>query len=182
MTTEFKITPTNIPGLLEIDISMVSDERGYFQEKFQKEKLMALGLPKDFSPVQQNISYNKLAAVLRGIHAEPWEKYISVIKGSVFAAFVDLRKASFGQSHWLHITPNKAVFVPRGVANSYQTLEADVIYNYLVNDFWSADKTYKAVNAADPKLAIPWPMALEKSIISEKDKNNPMLESVEAYE
>lgn len=180
-TTEFKISQTAIPGLLEIDITLQEDARGYFQEKFQKEKLVALGFPEEFLPVQQNVSYNREVGVTRGFHAEPWEKYVSVISGSVYCAFVDLRKGdNFGKKIVIVIDNAKAVFVPLGVANSFQTLEADTYYSYLVNAHWSADMSekYKSVNLADPELAIEWPISLDKSIISDKDKNHPMLKDI----
>ena len=179
--TEFKITQTAIPGLLEIDITLIEDERGYFQEKFQKEKLVALGFPKSFAPVQQNISYNREVGVTRGLHAEPWEKYISVISGSIYGVFVDLRKGdSFGKKTAIVIDATKAVFVPQGVANSFQTLETDTYYSYLVNAYWSEENSnqYKFVNLADPDLAIDWPISLDKAIISEKDRKNPMLKDI----
>jgi dTDP-4-dehydrorhamnose 3,5-epimerase len=179
-TTEYKVIQTQIPGLLEIDVTLVEDERGWFQEKFQKEKLVSQGFPASFVPVQHNISYNKNAGVLRGIHAEPWEKYISVIKGKIFAVFVDLRKDNFGKKVEITVDPTKAVFIPRGVANSFQTLEGDTYYTYLVNEHWSAEHTdkYKFVNVADSDLNIAWPIALTESIISEKDKNHPLLKDV----
>src|SRR3989344_5776623 len=111
--TEFKIKQTAIPGLLEIDISLVEDDRGYFQEKFQKEKLVAAGFPESFVPVQQNISFNKEVGVTRGIHSEPWEKYISLVAGKAFAVYVDLRPGeNFGKKVSVMLTPTKAVFVP----------------------------------------------------------------------
>lgn len=179
-TAEFKIRQTEIPGLLEIDTTLIEDERGYFQEKFQKEKLEAQGFPKDFVPVQQNVSYNRQVGVTRGFHAEPWEKYLEVISGSVYAVFVDLRKDNFGKKLAIMIDHNKAVFVPLGVANSFQTLEADTYYSYLVNAHWSAQKTseYKFVNLADPDLAVEWPISLDKAIISDKDRNHPMLKDL----
>ena len=180
-TTEFKVSTTNIPGLLVIDISRLDDPRGYFQEKFQRAKLVQAGLPESFIPVQQNISYNKDIGVTRGIHAEPWDKYVSVITGKVYAVYVDLRKANFGQVVTIEITPNKAVFVPRGVANSFQTLEPDTYYSYLVNDHWKPDGIYKSVNLADGQLGISWPISLDKSIVSDKDKVSPMLSEVEPF-
>jgi dTDP-4-dehydrorhamnose 3,5-epimerase len=179
-TTEFKIITTEIPGLLLIDISRIEDERGYFQEKFQKEKLVAAGLPADFVPVQQNISYNKEAGVTRGFHAEPWDKYISVIAGKVFAAFVDLRTGhTFGNKISVEMDESKAVFVPKGVANSYQTLVPNVHYSYLVNAHWSPDGQYQSVNLADPDLSISWPISLDKAIISVKDRKNPLLKDIQ---
>lgn len=179
-TTEYKIKQSEIPGLLEFEVSLIEDSRGWFQEKFQKEKLKALGLPETFNPVQQNISYNKDVGVTRGIHAEPWDKYISVVTGKIFAVFVDLRKENFGKKVFIEVTPHKTVFIPRGVANSFQTLVPDVYYSYLVNDHWSAENgsQYKFVNLADPDLAINWPIQLSKAIISEKDKNRPLLKEI----
>ena len=96
-TTEITAQTTDIPGLLIFNVTQVIDERGYFQEKFQKAKLVAAGMPESFTIVQNSLSYNKDAGVVRGFHAEPWDKYISVISGKVFAAYVDLRKGdSFG--------------------------------------------------------------------------------------
>ncbi len=180
-TTEFTIKKTEIPGLLEIDISLVEDERGYFQEKFQREKLVAAGLPEDFKIIQQNISYNKEVGIIRGIHAEPWDKYVSVISGKVFGVYVDLRPGeTFGKKVEILIDDKKAVFVPNGVGNSYQTLEPNTYYSYLINAHWSADKVseYKSINPTDPDLAIQWPISLDESILSDKDRKNPFLKDI----
>ena len=180
-TTGFIVKQTPIPGLLEIDIPKIEDERGWFQEKFQQEKLVAAGFPKDFKPVQQNISFNKEAGVLRGIHAEPWDKYVTVISGKVFAFYVDLRKENFGGKYAVVIDHAKAVFVPRGVANSFQTLESGSYYSYLVNDHWKPDGIYKSVNVSDPSLGVTWPIPLEQSIVSEKDRKSPLLQEMEPF-
>jgi dTDP-4-dehydrorhamnose 3,5-epimerase len=117
---ELKIEKTNIPGLLVLHLPVHGDNRGWFKENYQKQKMEALGLP-SFDVVQNNFSYNKERGVTRGLHAEPWEKFISVANGAVFGAWVDLRKgASFGQSLGIEINPSIAIFVPRGVANGYQ--------------------------------------------------------------
>ena len=85
--------------------------------------MLALGLP-DFGPVQNNISFNDEVGVTRGIHAEPWDKFVSVATGRVFGAWVDLRDGpSFGAVYTCEIDPSVAVFVPKGVGNAYQTLE-----------------------------------------------------------
>jgi dTDP-4-dehydrorhamnose 3,5-epimerase len=177
--TEFKSRKTAIEGLLEIDISLIEDSRGWFQEKFQKQKLVAAGLPESFVPVQQNISFNKEIGVTRGIHTEPWEKYVSLISGKAHAVFVELRSGKdFGKKVAIELSPTKAVFVPRGVGNSFQTLEADTYYQYLVNEHWSTEGKYLAVNVADPDLSIDWPISLDKAIISDKDRNHPMLKDI----
>ncbi len=175
---QLAVRETIIPGLFEIDLVLHGDKRGWFKENYQKAKMEALGLPA-FNVAQNNFSFNAESGVVRGIHAEPWEKFISVANGRVFGAWVDLRKGpSFGRALTMEITPYKAVFVPRGVANSYQTLEENVTYTYLVNEHWSPEVKYIAVNAYDPDLAISWPIPKEESIISKKDQSNPFLKDV----
>ena len=174
---DLRVTETNIPGLLVFDLPVHGDNRGWFKENWQRAKMTALGLP-DFGPVQNNISFNATRGVTRGIHAEPWDKYISVATGGIFGAWVDLRPGeSFGQVFTTVLDPSKAIYVPRGVGNSFQALEDGTAYTYLVNAHWSADlkKTYTFVNLADPELGIEWPIPLEECELSEADKHHPML-------
>ena len=180
--SDLKITEAKIPGFYIINLDLHSDNRGWFKENYQKEKLEQLGLPQ-FTIVQNNISFNKEKGVARGLHAEPWDKYISVATGSVFGAWVDVRKGpSFGQVITFEITPNKAVYVPRGVANGYQTLENNVAYTYLVNEHWSEKAQYTFVNLNDPQLDIQWPIAITKDLISEKDAIHPLLKNIKPME
>lgn len=182
MANDLAVRETVIPGLFEIDLAVHGDSRGWFKENYQKQKMEALGLPA-FEVVQNNFSYNAEKGVTRGLHAEPWEKFISLAKGEVFGAWVDLRKGdSFGKVFTAKITPEKAIFVPRGVANGYQTLEADITYTYLVNAYWSPDARYSAVNLFDPTLNIAWPIAKDQATISEKDAGNPLLKDVAPME
>jgi dTDP-4-dehydrorhamnose 3,5-epimerase len=184
-TTQFQANKTDIPGLIIFDIAFPTDERGYFQEKFQKAKLVAAGLPGNFNVVQNNVSFNKERGVVRGFHAEPWDKYISVITGSTFCAYVDLRQGSnFGKVVTVTLDNNKAVFLPRGVANSFQTLEDNTHYVYSTNDHWRADNydAYTFVNLADPQLAIAWPIDLSEATMSDRDKNHPLLKDIKPME
>jgi dTDP-4-dehydrorhamnose 3,5-epimerase len=97
----------------------------------------------------------------------------------VFAAWVDLREGpSFGAVFSTEIDPSRAVFVPRGVGNSYQTLEDDTAYIYLVNDHWSPDASYTNLNLADGTAAIAWPIPLAEAEISAKDLAHPPLAGV----
>ena len=90
--------------------------------------------------MQNNISFNDAVGTTRGIHAEPWDKWVSVATGRIFGAWVDLREGpTFGAVFTTELDPSRAIFVPRGVGNSYQTLEPDTAYTYLVNDHWSPD-------------------------------------------
>lgn len=171
---------TPIPGLLLIDLPVHGDARGWFKENWQREKMTAEGIDlPDFAPVQNNISFNDAVGTTRGIHAEPWDKFVSVATGRIFGAWVDLREGdTFGTVFTAELDPSTAIFVPRGVGNSYQTLEPDTAYTYLVNDHWSPEASYTFLNLADETVAIDWPIALSEAEVSEKDKNHPRLDDV----
>jgi len=182
MADQLAVRETTIPGLFEIDLVLYGDPRGWFKENYQKAKMEDLGLPQ-FEVVQNNFSFNAQKGVTRGLHAEPWEKFISVANGKVFCAWVDLRKSdSFGRVLTLELTPDKAVFVPRGVANSYQTLEENVTYTYLVNEHWSPEAKYASLNLFDPQLKITWPIPKKEAIVSEKDEANPLFKDIQPME
>ncbi|MFB9281300.1 sugar nucleotide-binding protein [Microbacterium laevaniformans] len=175
---QLAVTETPIPGLVVFNLPVHGDARGWFKENWQREKMTALGLP-DFGPVQNNISFNDAVGTTRGIHAEPWDKWVSVATGRIFGAWVDLREGStFGAVYTTELDPSKAIFVPRGVGNSYQTLEPDTAYTYLVNDHWSPTAAYSFLNLADETAGIDWPIPLSEVEISEKDKNHPRLADV----
>ncbi len=180
--TQLSVKETNIPGFYVINLVLNGDSRGWFKENYQKAKMEALGLPK-FEAVQNNFSFNAEAGATRGLHAEPWEKFISLANGKAFGAWVDLRAgAGFGKVLTLELTPEIAVFVPRGVANGYQTLEPNVTYTYLVNAHWSPDAKYQSVNLFDPDINISWPIAKDQAIVSEKDATNPFLKEIRSTE
>jgi len=182
MDDQLAVRETDITGLYVIDLVLHGDERGWFKENYQREKMEALGLP-HFEAIQNNFSFNAEKGVTRGLHAEPWEKFISLANGRVFGSWVDLRQGDgFGKVFTMEITPDKAVFVPRGIANGYQTLETNITYTYLVNAHWSPDAKYASVNLFDPSLNIDWPIGKDQAIVSEKDRNNPLLVDVQPME
>lgn len=171
---------TPIPGVVLYDLPVHGDNRGWFKENWQREKMVALGLP-DFRPVQNNISFNEKTGTTRGIHAEPWDKFISVATGRIFGAWVDLREGpSFGAVFTAELDPSRAIFIPRGVGNAFQTLADNTAYTYLVNDHWSADAQgqYTFLNLADETAGITWPVPLEEAELSDKDKAHPRLADV----
>ena len=132
-----------------------------------------LGLP-DFGPVQNNISFNETAGTTRGIHAEPWDKFISVATGRIFGAWVDLRDGpTFGTVFTTELDPSRAIFVPRGVGNAFQTLEPDTAYTYLVNDHYSPDGEYTSLNLGDETVAVDWPIPLERASNSRRRIASP---------
>lgn len=172
------VETTPVPGLLVVRLDRREDARGWFKENWQREKMVAAGLP-DFGPVQHNLAFNGRRGATRGIHTEPWDKLVSVATGRVFGAWVDMREGgSFGTVFTTEIDPDTAVFVPRGVGNSYQALEDGTVYSYLVNDHWRPAAPYPALNLADPQLGIAWPIPLAEAEISEKDRATPLLAEV----
>lgn len=182
MSNSLAVKETDIPGLFVVNLVLHGDERGWFKENYQQAKMEGLGLP-HFEIVQNNFSFNAEKGASRGLHAEPWEKFISLANGRVFAAWADLRKGpSFGKTFSIEITPEIAVFVPRGIANGYQTLEENVTYTYLVNAHWSPEVKYSAVNMFDPDLGLNWPIDKTEAIVSDKDKVNPLLKDITPLE
>jgi dTDP-4-dehydrorhamnose 3,5-epimerase len=183
-TTEVTAHETEIPGLIIFDVTKVEDERGYYQETYQKAKLVTAGLPEDFTVVQSSTSYNKKAGVTRGFHAEPWDKYLTVIKGRVLGAWVDLREGeSYGRVATVEVASGTAVYVPRGVGNAFQVLEDDTYYLYSVNAHWSADlyDEYCYANLADPEIGVNWPISLDQAVMSDRDRNHPLLKDAKRF-
>ena len=177
---DLTVHTTAIEGLLLVELPVHGDNRGWFKENWQRAKAVAAGLP-DASFVQHNISFNGSRGTTRGIHAEPWDKYVSVATGRVFGAWVDLREGpGFGTVVTHEVTPGTAVFVPRGVGNAFQTLEDATAYTYLVTDHWRADATaeYSFVNLGDPRLGVEWPVPLAQAGLSDKDRAHPALDDV----
>lgn len=178
MTVLPTASKTPIEGLLEIQLDLRGDDRGWFQEVWQQEKWLNQKFPQ-FLPVQQNTSSNTEVGVTRGLHAEPWNKVVTVLAGKAFCVWVDLRPGQgFGKAHWRVLEAGQAAYVPRGVANGYQTLEPNTVYSYLVDDHWSPEAKYVLLNVFDLKLAIPWPISKEHAIVSEKDQGHPQLDSL----
>lgn len=174
---QLKAHGTSIPGVVVFDLAVHGDRRGWFKENWQRAKMLGLGLP-DFGPVQNNVSYNERRGATRGVHAEPWDKLISVAAGEIFGAWVDLRPGEgFGRVFTCRLDPSRAIYVPRGVGNAYQALEDGTVYTYLVNAHWSAGQRarYTFVNLADPALGIEWPIPLAESVRSDADLAHPML-------
>jgi len=175
-TPELTVTETSLRGLFIVNVATHEDARGSFREAYQAEKLEALGLPK-LGPVQMNISENIRAGIIRGIHAEPWDKYIHVLAGEVCNIAVDLRPDSptFGKHQSFILNQTNALFISKGFGNAFQVLKAPVSYGYLVNKHWSPSEQYTNVRFNDPDLSIAWPLPVTADDVSDKDRNNPSL-------
>lgn len=176
-----RLDATGIPGLLHAELDLHADDRGWFKESFQQAKLEAAGLP-HLQVVQNNVSYNAEVGVTRGVHAEPWDKWVSPAFGRVFSAIVDLRAGpTYGAVETFDLGPGSGLYVPRGCGNSFCTTEPHTVYNYLVNEHWSPDATYVLVNLFDPELGIDWPLPRERMVVSAKDAGHPPLSAVQPF-
>jgi dTDP-4-dehydrorhamnose 3,5-epimerase len=173
--SEQKIKNTSIDGLFIIERPLFGDERGFFREVVRIDALNK-ELNLNFSSKQWNHSMSK-KGVIRGIHAEGWNKIIYPLTGKVFMALADIRPESktFSKVETFVSDENNrfALFVTNGIANSFCNFgEDDANYLYLVDNYYDGfDK--KAVAWDDPDLNIKWPV--ENPILSERDKNNPKL-------
>lgn len=171
------IETTSIEGLLVVRWPTHVDERGFFQQTQQSAELSeALG--REIRWAQSNHARSG-PGVLRGFHAEPWDKCVYVARGTVFAAVADLRpdRATFGQVETFHLgdPPGERIrlFVAAGLANAYCVhgdVQADYLYD-VTAEWFDADK--RAVAWNDPDLAVPWPVATP--IMSDADRANPTL-------
>lgn len=169
------VQKTSIEGLLILKRPIHKDDRGFFREIFHIDEIEKT-LDIEFKGVQMNHAFSA-PKVLRGIHAENWNKIVSPINGEVYVAIVDIRPDSptFGRFETFTINDENriALFVSKGLANSYCiTGETAVDYIYLVDAYYDGSDQ-KAIAFDDPDLNIDWPV--KDPIISERDKNNPKL-------
>ena len=154
------------------------DHRGYFSEVYNKRLLAEAGIAIDF--VQDNQSLSAERGTVRGLHFQvpPFAqaKLVRVARGSVFDVAVDLRKGSptFGR----HVTAvlsareGNQVLVPVGFAHGLMTLEPDTEVVYKVSDYFAPDHDL-GILWNDPALAIDWPIAEKRAVLSEKDRRQP---------
>jgi len=169
-------TETKIKGVYIIEPELLTDERGFFARSFCKEEFQKYGLETDI--VQCNISCNKKKGTLRGMHYQspPYEeaKIVSCTKGSIYDVVVDLRRESSTYCQWVATELSKKnfklVYIPKGCAHGFQTLEDDAMVYYQMTEFFHPECT-RGVRWDDPVFKIDWPI-IQKMIISEKDRNN----------
>lgn len=169
------VKSTSISGLLILERPIFSDERGFFRELFHQDELEKVSGMK-FEGIQMNHSHSK-SGVIRGIHAEQWNKIVYPVSGEAFIAIVDLRPDSltFGKVEVFNVNDENRIgfFIPVGLANSICVVgDKPVDYIYLVDAYWDGSDT-RAIAWDDPDLNIDWP--IKNPIISERDKNNPKL-------
>ena len=174
------IYKTKLPGLLFIKSQKHIDKRGYFSEVSKLPELNAV-LGKPFKPTQINHAKNR-KNVIKGFHAEDWNKLVTVPNGVTFSVLLDVRKDSptFGQYEIILLGDNSkfpqalygALYIPVGVANSVLVMTETLNYFYLFDKLYKDRDPEKdvAISLFDPELNVPWPIEREKLIVSERDK------------
>ena len=173
-----KFTETPLEGAFVVDVDLFADDRGFFCRAFSAREFEEVGL--EHQLVQANLSQNKFTGTLRGMHyqvaPDDEAKLVRCIRGALFDQIVDLRPGSstylksFGVE--LSAENRRAIYIPRGFAHGYQTLQNETEAFYQVTNFY-APGAEKGLRYDDPAIDLSWPMPINE--ISEKDKNWPSL-------
>jgi dTDP-4-dehydrorhamnose 3,5-epimerase len=171
-----KLLRTEFKDLIIIKHSVHLDNRGYFKEKFLKEKLEKI-INSNLEFCQEN-SVKSFYNVLRGLHfqKEPYaqSKLISISEGKILDIAVDIRKksATYGRylSYVLSAENHESLFIPKGFAHGYLTLSKTAVINYKVDNYYNP-MVEGGIPYDDHFLKIDWGISEEQIIISKKDKN-----------
>lgn len=174
-----RLQATDIPGCIVIEPQVFGDDRGFFYESFNQDKLRDAGL--DLRFVQGNVS-RSARGVLRGLHYQwpnPQGKLVSVVEGEVWDVAVDIRRGSPTFGRWTAVVlsaDNKRHFwIPEGFAHGFCVLSEHATFTYLCTQTYDRDAD-AGVRWNDAKLAIDWPIA--EPSLSEKDARAPFLNEI----
>ena len=167
---------SKIAGLFFLPHKTFTDERGFYKETARIPELEAV-LQQPFVIKQLNQSRSE-TNVIRGFHAEDWNKLITVTSGYCFCTLLDVRPNSetFGQFETFYLGTHAdalqgSLFVSRGIANSLCAIAGPVDYCYAVDALWAERDPAGdvAINIFDPDVQVEWPVSHEKLIFSERD-------------
>jgi dTDP-4-dehydrorhamnose 3,5-epimerase len=173
-----RYTPTEVDGVVIVDIEPHHDERGFFARSFCATESDKFGL--DAAVAQTNISYNRKRGTLRGLHRqiEPYReaKLVRCTRGAIVDVAVDVRpeSATYGRHVMVELTAenHRALFLPPYVAHGFQTLADDTEVIYQVSGPY-APAGEQGFRWDDEEFGIVWPLPV--SVISDKDANWPLV-------
>ena len=176
--------PTNLEGCYILEPKILTDERGYFIESFNKNTFVN-GVGQDIDFVQDNQSFSS-KGVLRGLHYQTGQhaqaKLVRVLTGEVLDIAVDIRPDSmtYGQHVSVLLTAEnqRQFFVPRGFAHGFLVLSDTATFFYKCDNFYNKESE-GGLMYNDPALGIDWQFATENLIVSEKDQHLPTLENAQ---
>jgi dTDP-4-dehydrorhamnose 3,5-epimerase len=183
--SNFTIERTSISDVVLVTSRRVGDARGWFSETYSARAFAQI--VGDITFVQDNQAFSAEKGTLRGLHfqhpPEPQAKLVRVLRGSIFDVAVDLRLGSPTYGRWVGATltaqGGEQLFVPRGFAHGYCTLEPDTEVAYKVDGFY-APACDAGLAWDDPILAVAWPISPEEAVLSEKDKVQPAFETFQS--
>ena len=182
-----EVKELGLEGVLEILPRRFSDDRGFFSETYNAEAFAAASI--DLVFVQDNHSLSTASGVLRGLHYQlpprAQDKLVRVTKGAILDVAVDIRRHSpdFGKWIALEVSAEKwnQILVPKGFAHGFLTLRDDTEVLYKVTDTYSPDHD-RSIRFDDPDIGIEWPLPAAAFVLSQKDRNAPLLRVAETFQ
>lgn len=158
-----------------IKLEKHEDIRGFFARTFCKKEFKVHNI--DFNIVQTSISYNKEKRILRGMHYQSYPygeaKIVQCLKGSIFDVIIDIRPKSSTCYKWFSTILNdhnhNMIYIPKGFAHGYQTLENDTLVLYYIDQYYFPEYS-KTIPYNDKTININW--KYPPLIMSEKDLNS----------
>lgn len=174
-----KFIPTALDGAFIIEPTFIQDDRGSFMRTYCKREFKEINFSAEW--VQLNHSISLKRGTIRGMHFQnpPFGevKLVRCIVGSVYDVIVDLRKGSKTFLQWIGVelssNNKRMLYIPRGFAHGFQTLEENCELIYHHSEFY--DKAAEdGVNYNDPIIGINWP--LDVTVISERDRIHKLLD------
>ncbi|WP_133499517.1 dTDP-4-dehydrorhamnose 3,5-epimerase [Cognatilysobacter terrigena] len=176
-----KLVETDLPGCVIVEPRVFGDDRGYFYESFNLDRLGAEGLAPTF--VQGNVSFSQ-RGVLRGLHYQwpkPQGKYVTVLQGEVWDVAVDIRRGSPTFGKWTAVVLNaenkRHFWIPEGFAHGFVVTSDTALFSYLCTATYDATAD-AAIRWDDPTLGIDWPAS--NPSLSTKDADAPFLDAIPA--
>ncbi len=173
------VIKTNIEGPLILEPKVFNDARGYFFESYSKRLFDEIVAKVDF--VQDNESCSSFG-VIRGLHFQrpPFcqAKLVRCVKGTVLDIAVDIRKGSptYGQHVAVELSEenHRQFFIPHGFAHGFSVLSPIAVFQYKCDNYYHPEAD-GGISLLDPTLGIDWHIDPDRAILSEKDKNHPLL-------
>jgi len=167
---------TSLPGVYVVDPEPHVDERGFFTRTWCTREASENGIEVSF--VQSSVSFNPTAGTLRGLCLQlpPFEedKLVSCVRGAIQDVVVDLRRGSstFLQHVAMELTGRnrRSLFVPKGLAHGFLTLEPDTEVSYRMSQYYAPDHE-AGVRWDDPTFGIRWWRNVE--LLSDRDAHRP---------
>jgi dTDP-4-dehydrorhamnose 3,5-epimerase len=175
-----QVRSLKIPALKIIAPKMLRDSRGFFSETYSARVFQESGIDADF--VQDNHSLSIEKGIVRGLHfqAPPraQDKLVRVTRGAILDVAVDIRRGSptYGQHAAVLLSAAnwEQLWVPKGFAHGFCTLEPDTEVLYKVTEYYAPECDY-GLAWDDPALGIDWHMTSASPILSDRDRRHPLL-------